>query len=78
METRTVKFNLRQFIEDYVFYFESRDQDSKNFLLDNFEDCYETFTLPVRQGIKLFLFNNVISKQYPELQSIATRKEVKI
>lgn len=77
METRVVKFNIKTFIEDYVFYYESKNQEKVQEILSDFEIRYSRYDYKVRTSIQTFLFNNPISKQYADLQAIATRCEVK-
>lgn len=73
MEIRTVKFNLKQFIEDYRFYHESRDRDSEEELLHNFETIYSESSFKIRSGMRTFLYNSDVARQYPVLQQIASR-----
>jgi len=73
METRIVKFNIRQFVEDYIFARESGDNDAERELLDNFDNFFYSSSYQVKSGIQTYLFNNPIARQYTGLQDIATR-----
>lgn len=77
METRVVKFSVKDFIEEYVFLHESKDKEGKSKLLEEFREKFWSSSFNVRQGIQVYLFNNKVAKQYPELQALATTKDVK-
>jgi len=73
METRLVKFSIRQFVEDYIFARELGDNDAEQNLLNTFDSFFYSSSFKVKQGIQTYLFNNDIARQYPDLQDIATR-----
>ena len=73
METRSIKFNIKQFIEEYVYCIESKDEDGELELLERFNKVFYSSTPPVQGGIQTFLFNNRIAKEYPKIQELATR-----
>ena len=77
METRTVKFNLKSFIEQYSYLYECCDKKSRVILLEDFDKYYSSCTYDIRKGIQSFLLNNSIAKQYSDLQDIATRCNIK-
>ena len=71
METRSIKFNVKSFIEDYIFCIESKDSDGEGELLERFNKVFHSSSTPVQRGIHMFLFNNKIAKDYPKIQEIA-------
>lgn len=73
METRLIKFNIRQFVEDYIFARESGDKESEQDLLNNFDNFFYSSSPQVRKGVQSYLLNSPISMQYPDLQDIASR-----
>jgi len=73
METRSIKFNVKSFIEDYIFCIESKDSDGEEELLARFNKVFYSSSAPVQKGIQMFLFNNRVAKEYPKIQELATR-----
>lgn len=68
MEVREVKFNLKNFIEDFVFAIESKDSLSRECLEDSFESEYKKSSLVIQEGIEKFIFRSKIASEYPSLQ----------
>lgn len=73
METRIVKFNLKEFIGDYIFLHELKDLEGEKDLIKKFDDNFYSSSHPVKVGIQTFLFNSGLAKDYPVLQGLATR-----
>lgn len=71
METRTVKFNLKDFIGEFVFLKESKDKEKLSELMSDFDEYLKSCPDNVKSGIGKFLSNDKISKQYTELQGFA-------
>lgn len=73
METRTVKYNLKNFIESYVFLEESDDKIGKEELISEFNNYFYSCTDEVKNGIESFILSNKIARQYAGLQALANR-----
>ena len=71
METRTVKFNLKDFIEEYVFLKESKDKEKLRELVGDFNEYLFSCSDDIKRSIGKFLSNNKIAMQYAELQGYA-------
>tara|TARA_R110000851_G_scaffold138375_1_gene275002 strand:+ start:1228 stop:1458 length:231 start_codon:yes stop_codon:yes gene_type:complete len=71
METRTVKFNLKTFIGDFVFLKESKDEENLRELMGSFDTFLKSCKDNVKQGVGKYLSNDKIAKQYIELQGFA-------
>lgn len=72
METRVVMFNIKQFIEDYIFCVESKDIEGKNLLLNKFKEVFAGSKDEIKVGIQKYIANSNVAKDYKELQSLAT------
>lgn len=73
METRTVKFNIKSFIEEYIFLHESHDKEGEKKLLEKFNTNFYNSNFKVKAGIQAFIFNSKLAKEYPVLQGLSTR-----
>ena len=71
METRTVKFNAKDFIEDFIFYKESREEEKLFNLIVTFDSFLKSCPDNVKRGLGQFLSNNKVAMQYVELQGFA-------
>jgi hypothetical protein len=68
MERRTIKFNIKNFLEDYMYCIESEDSECKEELLEVITRNYTNNTNPtVKQGIRNYIEKSEISRRYPEL-----------
>ena len=72
MEIRTVKYNLKSFIEEYIILHESKDKEGEEKLLEDFNNEFIKSSDVVKQGMQMFLFNSKIAKEYEVLQGLAT------
>ena len=72
MEIRTVKYNLKSFIEEYIILHESKDKEGEEKLLEDFNNEFIKSSDVVKQGMQMFLFNSKIAKEYKVLQGLAT------
>lgn len=73
MEIREVKFNLKVFIEEYVFANESGDNDYIEDLERVFEEEYSISSLPIQEGIERFINKSEIAKDYSGLSKLISR-----
>ena len=73
MEVRVVRFNIKQFIEDYIFCIESEDIECKEQLEIKFDRVFFESNSTVKVGIITYLINSAIAKEYPEIQDIITK-----
>lgn len=74
MEVRIVNFNIKQFIEDYIFCVESRDKEGKKNLLERFDEVFKGSCRDVQVGIKSYLSKSEVAKDYKELQRLSRRR----
>jgi hypothetical protein len=70
METRLVKFNIKNFVEDFILARESGDLDSEQELVDGFVGFFSCSCLEVQYGLRAYLHNNALAAQYPDLQDL--------
>tara|TARA_R110000796_G_scaffold59371_5_gene136855 strand:- start:167 stop:400 length:234 start_codon:yes stop_codon:yes gene_type:complete len=73
MMTRTIKFNVKHFIEEYIYSIESKDYDAEIELLEKFNRVFYNSPPQVKKEIQAFLFNNSNAKEYKKIQDLATR-----
>lgn len=67
MESRTIKFNIKQFLEDYMYCIESKDCDEQDELVSKFKRVYNSSNPQVKQGIKNYIDKSGYIKNYPEI-----------
>lgn len=67
MESRTVKFNIKQFLEDYMYCIESKDCDEQEELINKFKRVYNSSNPTVKQGIKNYVNKSGYVRDYPEI-----------
>lgn len=67
-----VTFNLKVFVEEFSIARESGDLNSEQDLLNGFYNFFNQANGDVRRGVRNYLYNNEIAKQYTDLQDIAT------
>ena len=72
METRTVKFSLKDFIGEFVFFKESKDKEKLSELMDEFDTYLKSCPDNVKSGVGRYLLKNKIANQYVELQVFAS------
>ena len=72
MESRTVKFNIKNFIEDYVYAHNSKDIEEEENLIKGYKEVLSNSSEPVATAMQSFIFNNKIAKDYPVLQALAS------
>ena len=70
MEIREVKFNLKVFIEEYVFAKEASDNEVMESLELIFEKEYKSSSLPIQEGIERFITKSKIAKEYSGLNQL--------
>jgi hypothetical protein len=70
MITRTVKYNLRSFIEDYILFYEEKDMESVGYIMADFLHFYNNSDDKIKDGIDRYLTSNKIAKQYPDIQAV--------
>lgn len=73
MESRSIKFNIKNFIEDYAYSKESGDTESEEELLSKFDKFFMSSEYKLRVAIQRFLQKDPIAVQYPVLQQLATK-----
>jgi len=74
MEIRVVRFNIKQFIEDYVFCVETKDFVGKKELLSRYNNIFLSSNSLVKVAMQTYLLNSSVAKDYAELQGLATRR----
>lgn len=68
MERRTIKFNIKNFLEDYMYCIESKDLECNEELLEVITRNYTNNPDPtVKQGIRNYIKKSDIGNRYPEL-----------
>lgn len=67
-----ITFNLKVFVEEFSIARESGDLDTEQDLLNKFNNFFNQANGDVRRGVRNYLYNNNIAKQYVDLQDIAT------
>ena len=70
--TRTIKFNIKHFIEEYIYCVESKDEDGEVELTEQFKRVFLNSSPQIQQGIQSYLMNNKNAKEYVQLQKIAS------
>jgi len=70
METRLVKFNIKNFVEDFILARESGDLDSEQELVNGFVEFFSCSGVGVQDGLRSYIFNNALASQYPDLQDL--------
>lgn len=73
MVTKTIKFNIKQFIEDYIFCVESKDGQGEKELLKKFDKVFYSSSVAVKASMQMYLFNSRVAREYPKLHEIITR-----
>jgi hypothetical protein len=73
METKVVKFNIRNFIDQYVFLHESKDKEGEKILLESFNKFIVSNQKPIIVGIQGYLIKTKITEQYPVLKELSVR-----
>jgi hypothetical protein len=73
METKVVKFNVRDFIDQYVFLHESKDKEGERVLLEGFNKFLLSNQKPIIVGIQGYLIKTKITQQYPVLKELSVR-----
>jgi hypothetical protein len=68
METRTVKFNLRHFVEDYIVAVAAEDSLEQESLEKGFMENYNSSSAKIKQGIENYIRKVSNEMQSPELQ----------
>ncbi len=71
MESRSVKFNIKNFIEDYVFAHNSKDVEEEEKLIKGYKEVLLSSSEPVAIAMQSFISNNKIAKDYPVLQALS-------
>lgn len=70
MEVRVVKFNLKVFIEDFIFAKESKDKVARESLEEVFRKEYENSSQIVREGMEKFITTSKIASESKDLQKL--------
>ena len=73
MIVRTVKYDLKCFIEDYILFYESKDYESVGYVMADFLHFYNNSNDKIRDGIDKYLTSNKIAKQYPDIQAVINK-----
>jgi hypothetical protein len=73
METKVVKFNIKDFIAQYVFLHESKDKEGEKVLLEGFNKFLSTNQKPIISAIQAYLIKTKITQQYPVLKELSVR-----
>tara|TARA_R110000796_G_scaffold14289_2_gene46606 strand:+ start:1720 stop:1947 length:228 start_codon:yes stop_codon:yes gene_type:complete len=73
METKVIKFNLRDFIDQYIFLHESKDKEGERILLENFNKLLDSSSGSIVLGIQGYLTKTKITEQYPVLKELSVR-----
>lgn len=62
-ESKTVKINLKKVIEDFIFAYADKNEDSINSLKESFEKKYSSQTTEIKKAIIKFIMNNPYVKE---------------
>ncbi len=62
-ESKTVKINLKKLIEDFIFGYADKDEDSLEILKRDFERTYNAQAEDIKKAIIKFIINNVYVKE---------------
>jgi hypothetical protein len=73
MEVRVVKFNIKQFIEDYIFCVECKDKCGEKDALERFNKVFSSSSHAVQDSMQMYLFNSAVARDYPKLVELATK-----
>jgi hypothetical protein len=68
MENRMVKFNIKQFIEDYIFCIESSDEDGEKELLRKFNKFFIGSEPKIQRGVKSYMVKSKIANDYEKIR----------
>ena len=71
MESRIVKFNIKQFIEDYIYLYELGDKEAEIELINKYKKVFNISSEPIRVGMQKFLANSELIKDYETLRILA-------
>lgn len=70
METRSIKFNVKQFLEDYMYSIETEDEDDERELTEELREFMSRSSEEVKQGIKCYITKFSIMTKYPYLLNV--------
>lgn len=73
METRTVKFNIKEFIQDFSYAEDSKDYDEALELLSKFDAFYYSSSGSLKEATINYLIKSRVAMQYPVIQDITRR-----
>lgn len=62
-ESKTVRINLKNLIEDFIFAYADKDEDSLNTLKEDFERTYTAQAEHIKKAMIKFIINNVYVKE---------------
>ena len=71
--TRRIKFNIKQFIEDYIFCVESGDEEGEKELLETFDRVFYSSDYGLQKSIQMYMFNSKVAREYMKLYELSTR-----
>ena len=73
---RTIKFNIKTFIEEYIFCIESKDKETEAELLHSFNSMFIRSNRSVQEGIYRYLKNYTLANEYIKLVELQAKIEV--
>ena len=73
--TRTIKFNIKTVIEEYIFCIESKDKETGAELLHSFNVMFINSDRKIQDGIYKYLQNSRLANEYEEFRNIQKKIE---
>ena len=71
--TRTIKFNIKQFIEEYIFAIECKDDELEEGLLHDFNLMFSRSNRSVQEGVYKYLQNSKLANEYNKLVELQSK-----